>query len=983
MPPDAWILYKEEIRDKADFLTLVEQKVSLPRVPNGRAVNVPCPWHNEQKGKSLAVYSDHAHCFGACNQTWDVFGWAMQMWGVDFAEARDRLAELYHVPKPEMTPEAREAARVRRQEQELLSLAADYYQDRLWSKAGAAVLEYARDRWANNDEMIEAHSLGASGGLGAHLRAISADLETARRLGLLNANGHDFIPPGFLVYPHRRGGQVEYLSARSIKGKTHRNLPTLKQPFFNALYTPRVPAVLIVEGQACAISAAMLDMPAVALAGCSLDDELKDRLTRHDRLIVCLDTNRTGRNAARNVAQALGPLTQVITLPDDVDDLDDWRQQRMGTAEALVKMVEEAPTWLDIRLDEVGAMNPLQRDRAMPGLFALLARLDDWTLPRYRAKVCQQFKISQGDFKTYLAKVEEGGEDDLEFLTGTRYTVRENCLCRWLPDGGQEALCNFVAEVSEEVVEDDGQDTIRKLVVDGTLRDGRKLPTAIVPASKFDGLGWIVEHWGISPNIYAGSRTKLHVRAAIGQLSYNAPSRWVYTHTGWRNIEGEWCYLSHTGAIGKRGIEVDMGKQELQLYALPLEPVNLVEAVQTSLDFLETGPYHVTIPLWAAMYLAPLSSIKEPDFVLWLYGTTGSLKSSLASLALAHFGPRFAYNRMPANWEDTESKLEKKAFQVKDAPLCVDDFAPQSTAAGAAHLERKAARVLRNFANRTGRGRLRSDLSDRTTYAPRGLVMATGEQLPAGHSIIGRLFAVQMEPGMVNLEHDILPRVAVQGRYSHAMSGYIAWLAARYQTLAETLPDRFLDKLNSIPVEASHLRVNSAVACLYLGLELALEFACEVQAIQPGQAEELRQLGWSSLLYIGKEQSQLVIEEKPTERFIEVLKTLLAQERYYLEDKDGVRPATGAGAGAKLLGWYDADFLYLMSTATYNAVAEFCRQEGGYFPLKQKQLYKMLAEEGLLIPGADKATRPFRFGNQQHRVIVLVKNKVYEGEEIC
>ena len=53
------------------------------------------------------------------------------------------------------------------------------------------------------------------------------------------------------------------------------------------------------------------------------------------------------------------------------------------------------------------------------------------------------------------------------------------------------------------------------------------------------------------------------------------------------------------------------------------------------------------------------------------------------------------------------------------------------------------------------------------------------------------------------------------------------------------------------------------------------------------------------------------------------------------------------------MGWHDDDFLYLLAEASYQRVAKFCRESGGYFPIKSGALHKALLEKDLLIPDGD------------------------------
>jgi hypothetical protein len=69
--------------------------------------------------------------------------------------------------------------------------------------------------------------------------------------------------------------------------------------------------------------------------------------------------------------------------------------------------------------------------------------------------------------------------------------------------------------------------------------------------------------------------------------------------------------------------------------------------------------------------------------------------------------------------------------------------------AGDTALEALAERLFRAAGNRQGRGRL-GGLQLRAPHPPGGLLLATGEQVPRGHSIRARLLIVKLRPGDVN-----------------------------------------------------------------------------------------------------------------------------------------------------------------------------------------------------------------------------------------
>ena len=131
-----------------------------------------------------------------------------------------------------------------------------------------------------------------------------------------------------------------------------------------------------------------------------------------------------------------------------------------------------------------------------------------------------------------------------------------------------------------------------------------------------------------------------------------------------------------------------------------------------SFQLLKLAPYHITIPLLSLVYLSVLVEAFrrvniEPNFVVWLHGTTGSRKTTIGQLFLSHFG-QFSSKTPPASFKDTANNIERKAFSTKDTLLLIDDYHPEASRYEATKMATNAQRVLRMYGDRIGRGRLKA-----------------------------------------------------------------------------------------------------------------------------------------------------------------------------------------------------------------------------------------------------------------------------------
>lgn len=569
---------------------------------------------------------------------------------------------------------------------------------------------------------------------------------------------------------------------------------------------------------------------------------------------------------------------------------------------------------------------------------------------------------SPGWFLTHdfnaLAKVES-------LLKRTRYKVKSGKLGQPTFDNkgeenGFSSIANFVAVPTREVSVDDGAEISRWFEIEGVLlSNGQTLRPLKINHTDFADLKWISE-WGMAPNLEPGTVNKERMRHAIQQLAFVSKQVQVYGHLGFRQIGGKWRYLHAGGCIGEPGIGVEVDRR-LEKYVLPESAGDVRVAVGQSLSLLEVADRKITTLLLALVYLAPLcealrSAGSEPSFVVWLYGQTGTRKSTIAALFLSHFG-NFSAKGPPASFKDTANSLERRAFDTKDTVLWIDDFHPSSNSVEARKMEQIVQSLLRAYGDRVGRGRMRSDASLRPDYPPRGLVVGTGELLPDGHSSNARMQAVEMTHQIVDL--DKLTKAQSKAHLlAEAMAEYVKWVGERMDDpeYPVKLARKFQERRDLALPSQSHGRLAEAAAWLYLGLDSLLEFAEKAGVVSTEERLKELEKGWETLLTLSEEQSEQVDEVRPAKQFLSVVAGLLENgslsvlpaDRNEREKYDGVPlPETHVG-------WKDNDHFYFLPDILYNKVNAFLQRQDERVPLKKDALWKQLEAAGCLVPEVTK-----------------------------
>jgi hypothetical protein len=558
-------------------------------------------------------------------------------------------------------------------------------------------------------------------------------------------------------------------------------------------------------------------------------------------------------------------------------------------------------------------------------------------------------------------------------------------------------LSNFKARIRTDITKDDGARTEHLYELELTL--DRVTNRFSIEASKFQNMQWVSEQGGAAATISAGYTIKDNLRAAIQSVSIPIPTQTVYSHLGWRRVDGKWLYLHAGGAIGdsvmaKLGVRVNLN--DLDSYSLPTPPTSnkLKSAIRASLSILDVAPAPIAYGLLAATYRAPFGEVLPCDFSLFFVGQSGCQKSELTALSQAHFGRTFNRLNLPANWTYTANALEKKAFLAKDAIMTIDDLVPLGSAHDVAALHLKADRVLRGQGNQHGRGRMTASCELTKDYYPRGLILSSGEDVPKGHSLGARLLTVEMKKGDINLDKlTELQEDAKSGKFATAMAGYILWLGSRLDELKIRLPKR-RDELRSELRKAkiSHDRTPDNIASLALGLEMFLMFAAEQGAIDAKELERLVAEGLQALRQLGEQQREQHTDTNPAEVHLRLLRAAIASGRCHLKDKNGAYADDPAIWGWReivdncgqsdwrsegdCIGWTDGDDVYLEPTASYRAAQLMGGNGAGALTIGLKTLNKRLKDAGMLATTDEKrGTSTIRkvLQDQQREVLHLHK----------
>ncbi len=329
----------KKLKDKYDLRLIVEADLGPAHCRGGKALLWRCPFHNEHKGYSLAVWEDGWHCFGACGVKGDVLDWLQRYRGMSFSEACDYLGAEHKPERPiHRHQHKRGAASFTREAkppndawQEAAKQVVDAAESVLWSPDGERALWYLKKRGLTEETILQAR-LGYIPGRAWEWRTIAK----------LN------VPCGITI-PWFVGNELWTVKVRRAAGlpKYTQIAGGSSQGLYNAANIEGYETVLFVEGEFDALlaeqeCAGIVSVATVGSASSTLNPHWLPLLLYCKTILVAYDADEAGRKGAARL-QALTTRARQIKLPDGKDitefflrngDILQWVQSQLDNTQS-------------------------------------------------------------------------------------------------------------------------------------------------------------------------------------------------------------------------------------------------------------------------------------------------------------------------------------------------------------------------------------------------------------------------------------------------------------------------------------------------------------------------------------------------------------------------------------------------------------------------------------------------------------------------
>lgn len=481
----------DDLKDRADLVRIIEPYAPLKK--KGANWMACCPFHQE-KTPSFSVNPSKGFykCFG-CGKGGNAFTFLMEMEGLNFPEAIQRVAEMTGVPLPEPIDDRQYAQNKQRKEErkhlseqviELNKIALEFWETELRSKdkKAKAAREYLEQRGISEDIQRQFH-IGFSpdtwDSLLNHLKEKGADGKLIEQSGLVSVNeekdrvfdrfrGRIMFPVldvngNPVAFGARAMGddQPKYLNSPEthayVKGQHLYGLFQSKEAIRQKKFA------ILVEGYLDLIALYQFGIMNVAASlGTAFTPEQSKLLSRFTKKVVInYDGDPAGIKAARRAIEELLPQDfeiKVLVLPDgqDPDDFvrangaDSYNQAR-GRALPFLNFAFEAA----VRGRSVA--NPKQKAEAIEDLMPVLSAIKNPIQKRESFDQAMDFfRVDDTGLKRDLWRTVKNGQQaspdtikrEIKRATQAKITVAEQHLLELLVHDAE--LRQMVLPILEE-----------------------------------------------------------------------------------------------------------------------------------------------------------------------------------------------------------------------------------------------------------------------------------------------------------------------------------------------------------------------------------------------------------------------------------------------------------------------------------------------------------------------------------------------------
>ena len=428
----------DQIKERLNVSELIGEYLKLEKA--GTNYKALCPFHNE-KTPSFMVNAERNfwYCFG-CQKGGDIFSFIMEIEGLDFREALQRLAERTNVELPKFKPTDPKVKNQKEKLYEILELSCKFYEYQLEkSKKAEVVKKYLKDRKIRIEEFKEFRIGFARSGwrnLMEFLLSRNFDLADIARSGLVvqkdgttgasSENYYDRFRERIMFPVIDVVDRVVGYSARMMPGgdeSSAKYVNTSQSPIYDKskviyglsqakMEIKKQDFVIIVEGNLDVIASFSVGVKnTVAVSGTALTKEQINILKRYTKNFkLCFDMDEAGQKAAAKSVQLClmeNLDAEIILLPNGFKDVNDLVIEDPKTWKKSIKKAQQVMDYFFYNItNKHNKNNPKGKKKIAHELLNIIKDISDPIEQSYwLRKLSEEININEDALTEFLEEV--------------------------------------------------------------------------------------------------------------------------------------------------------------------------------------------------------------------------------------------------------------------------------------------------------------------------------------------------------------------------------------------------------------------------------------------------------------------------------------------------------------------------------------------------------------------------------------------------
>ena len=388
-----------------------------------------------------------------------------------------------------------------------------------------------------------------------------------------------------------------------------------------------------------------------------------------------------------------------------------------------------------------------------------------------------------------------------------------------------------------------------------------------------------------------------------------------------------------------------------------------------------------TLPLWLVSHMGVMFSLFEqagfaPRFVTYLYGSSGSLKTSVSKVFFKIL--KDSFNDIPANFNDTMTALEIKMGSTNDEVLLVDDYRPSAMRTESVRMNGNFERLVRFYGDGIGKGRGNAQLGLRSEFRPHSMCAVTGEYLHGTASSLLRLLIIHV--GRKTYDKALLKFYQDNPTVFTTHIKYLTdYIAEKYGEIVQYIQMKFPVYREFFSLSLTESRLIDAAVCMRITADIVLEqYAGQCGLVVPGEISTQLDIWNTVILEAVRESQALASHLEPYDMYLyAMVKSINGKKLTVCDGKQNYQ------VNGNMAGFIDrtAGYLYIRPQDTYNQVIRYWDLLDRTFSASDRSVRQELAVHQFILTQAeeekDNTTKVVRLaGNVERRFLVFDLGKL-------